>query len=108
MVETGNMEFFEGYAIVFVNPELYSIEAVLNAAYLLTERAYVIVDGDPDRRLSVEIRPKGKEKPKQLAMEFGNELVSAQVYIMESARQAKLTETIVGEALSGVENEEEH
>lgn len=91
-------------AIVEISPELFSLEAVFNAAYALTERAYVLIDGDPDSRLYVELLPKGKGKAELLAREFQNELIAAQVYLMESERQAKITESIVEEAITSVQS----
>ena len=101
-----NVEFHEGHAIVHVNPELYSVEAVLNAGYVLTEEAYVIIDGDIDRKLSVVLKPKSKKSLKKLALEFGNQLIHSQVYLLESAKQTAITDTIVSQALAGLQEDE--
>jgi len=105
--EGGNIRLEGGSAFVRINPELFSVEAVLTAAYTLTDKAYLVVDGDIDRELCVEVRPKGKEKPGELALELCNELVSAQVYLMESQKKSKITEAIIGEAMAGLEQPEE-
>jgi len=105
MVE--NIELHKDQAVFFINPELYSIEAVLNAAYALSEKAYAIIDGDLDTRLHVILKPKSKISPKQLALEFGNELVRAQVYSLESDKQQKVTDAIVGQALNSVKQDGE-
>jgi len=102
-----NIRVEAGSAFFQVNPELFSVEAVLNAAYSLTEKAYVVIDGDIDRQLCVELRPKGSEKPEELAQEFGNELVGAQVYLLESSKKSKITEAIVEEAMAGLSPPEE-
>ncbi|RLE42625.1 hypothetical protein DRJ48_03175 [Candidatus Woesearchaeota archaeon] len=109
MVEkTGrSIKVLGGRALFYVNPEIFGLDAVLNAAYVLTDRAYIVIDGDIDKELIVEIKPKGKANPKKLALEFGNELISAQVYITESENNAEITEAIVKEALAGLSQSEE-
>ncbi len=102
-----NIKVEGGSAFFQINPGLFSVEAVLNAAYSLTEKAYVVIDGDIDRQLCVELKPKGDGNPEELAQEFGNELVGAQVYLLESAKKSKITEAIVEEAMAGLISPEE-
>ncbi len=91
--------------IVKVNTDIFSIEAVLQAAYVLTEKAYVIIDGDVQTGLIVKLKP--KQKGENLTLEFGNELINAQVYLIEAEKEQKISENIVSEALAGLEGQDE-
>ncbi len=106
MVE--NVKLYDDFAEFFVNPELYSLEAVLNAAYTMTDKAYVILSGDPDSKITVTIKPKGKGDVNSLALEFGNELISSQVYTMESKKQQEISDALIKTALSSCEEDEKH
>jgi His-Xaa-Ser system protein HxsD len=90
---------------VRVNPELFSIEAVLQAAYVLTEKAYVIVEGEVQRELRVVLKAKPGQDAGVLALELRNELINAQVYLIEAEREQKVSELIVSEALEGKDEE---
>lgn len=57
-------------------------DAILGAAYLLTDRAYAWLDGDGQRRIRVELRPKGPVSRKaleELARAFPRELEAQKV-----------------------------
>ena len=59
----GNMEINkkEGYVMLSVNPKIYPLDVVLSSAYIFTENNYLLVDGDPEEELVVELRPKDKK-----------------------------------------------
>jgi His-Xaa-Ser system protein HxsD len=82
----GNLEINkkEGYAMVSVNPKIYPLDVVLSSAYIFTEKNYVLVDGDPEEELVVELRPKDKNDDLNiLGKEFNNELINYASYAVQ-------------------------
>jgi His-Xaa-Ser system protein HxsD len=62
-----------------VDTNLYSREAVLGAAYIFTDRCYVLLDAPEKDKLSVELKARtslDQEALEVIAGEFGNELLS--------------------------------
>ncbi len=98
-----NIEVHEQYANVSINPELFSLEAIIKAAYSLIEDAYFSIDGDINTRICVELKPVGKKKPEAVARNFCNELIKAQVFLMNSEKHSKITEALIKEVLEGNE-----
>ncbi|MBN2013752.1 MAG: hypothetical protein JW778_01090 [Candidatus Altiarchaeota archaeon] len=96
-----NMEVFdaENYLILSVNPRIYSLDVVYYAAYVLLDRAYVILGGDPKKKILVELRPKDNTDLKSLGREFNNELLNYAVYLKQSAKNQKLKEAILQRVL---------
>ena len=41
-----------------MNPKIYPIDVVYAAAYVMIDRAFIILDGDPKEEIKVEIRKK--------------------------------------------------
>ncbi len=86
----------EGYVLLSINPAIYPLELVYSAAYILMDKAYIILGGDPKEKILVEIRQKRKEQDlRQLAMEFNNELLNYAVYKTQSEKNKTLRETIL-------------
>lgn len=56
-----------------------TLEAILGAAYLLTDRAYARLDGDRERSVTVTLRPKAAAGLKELAETFVAELETQKV-----------------------------
>ena len=87
------------YVLVSVNPKIYSLEVVYAAAYFLIDRVYVIIGGDPERELIVELRPKKGKNLEELGREFNNELINYSVYMMQSKRNQVEKEMLMKRAL---------
>lgn len=87
------------YLIVSVNPKIYSLDVVYYAAYVLMDRAYVILGGDPERNILVELKPKDDIDLEILGREFNNELLNYSVYMKQSERNQRLREAILGRVL---------
>jgi len=99
-----NIEIHKGFAIISVNPKLYPLSVIYSAAYWLLDRVHVIIDGDPDTEVLIEIRPKDKEQKvdlKEIGYEFNDELINYSVYTVQATRNKKLREMIVENALAG-------
>jgi His-Xaa-Ser system protein HxsD len=99
-----NIEVHKDYANISVNPRLYPLSVIYSAAYWLLDRVHVIVDGDPDTEILIEIRPKKNSKNldlKEIGYEFNDELINYSVYTVQATRNKKLREMIMQNSLAG-------
>ncbi|MBU0666569.1 MAG: hypothetical protein ABIC91_01485 [Nanoarchaeota archaeon] len=97
-----NMEIHKNFAIVSLNPKIYPLSVIFSAAYWLLDKAHVIIDGDPETEILVEMRPRDKDVDlKELGNKFNDELINYAVYTVQSTRNKRLREMIVENALSG-------
>lgn len=100
----GNLEIHEkeGYVWVSINPRIYRLEVVYSAAYMFLETCYVLIDGDPQEEIIVELRPKNETNPADLrtfGREFNNELVNYANYAVQCIRNMGIRETILKRVL---------
>ena len=95
-----NFEIKDGSAFISVSPKIYPVDAIFSAAYVFTDKNYIVLDGNPEEEIIVEIRPKenGADVGKA-AMEFNNELISYGSYAVQLARNAHLREHILRRVL---------
>lgn len=96
-----NMEVHkkEGYVIVSVNPRIYSLDILYSAAYVLLDKAYLIIDGDPNEEILIEIRPRENGLDLEtLGRELNNELINYAVYKLRSDRNKNIRNAIVQRA----------
>lgn len=93
----------EGAIVVRVNPNVFALEVVYSAAYVLLDKAYFVLDGDPKKEVKVFIKPKekmGKKKLEELALKFHDELINYSVYVVQAARNQAVREAIISRALA--------
>ena len=98
----GNIEIDEdkGFAVFSVNPKIYPLELVYSAAYIMIDKAFIILDGDPKKEILVEVRKKEKEqKLKELVREFNEELLNYATYKVQSERNKDIREMILQRVL---------
>lgn len=86
-------------ALVSVNPKIYFLDVIYSAAYILLDRAHIILDGDPEEEIIAELRPKGKQDLKALAMAFNDELLNYSVYKTQSEKNKDIKQAIIQRAL---------
>lgn len=94
----GNLEVNkkEGFVFVSINPKIYPVDVVLSAAYVFTDKCYVLLDGDPKDEIIVELRPKSQnEDLEKVGREFNNELIHYANYAVAALKNEKLREAIV-------------
>ena len=104
-----NMELCKDYVLLSINPKIYPLDVVYSAAYALLDKAYIVLDGDPEEEIIAEIRLKGKnvgkdgkdavECLKEIGNEFNNELINYAVYKKQSEKNALIRQTIIQRAL---------
>ena len=108
----GNLEINkkEGCVLISVNPKIYPVDVVLSSAYIFTDSCYVLVDGDPNEEIIVELRPKDKkESIEKIGRNFNNELINYANYAVQAIKNERLREAILNRVLltNSVENVED-
>lgn len=92
----------DGSVVFSLDTKLYPTEVIYQTAYVFTRDAYVILDGDPEKIIKVNLRWKDldqKFKPIEIRGKFTNELLNQTVRGMVNLQNAKLKEQIVSRAL---------
>lgn len=90
--------------VVSVNPKIFPLEVIYSAAYVFLDRAYIMMDGNPQENILVQLKAKNNNEDLQsLALEFNNELVSYAVYVVQAARSSEIRKVIVQRALGTIE-----
>jgi len=88
------------FFIVSVNPKIYPLEVIYSAAYVFLDKAYVLIDGNPDEEIFVQMKPKDKKEDlERLGNEFNNELVNYAFYVVQAVRNQPLRKAIIERAL---------
>ncbi|MFH1294914.1 MAG: His-Xaa-Ser system protein HxsD [Candidatus Aenigmatarchaeota archaeon] len=96
----------ENSIFVSINPKIYPLEVIYSAAYMFIDRAYLVIDGDPETEIIVQLKAKGDEDLEKMGFEFQNELVNYAVYVVQAARTSDIRKAIVQKALGIGEKEE--
>lgn len=95
-----NLELHKDKMFISVNPKIYPLDVIYSAAYVLMDRAYFFIDGDPEEEILVEVRAKTpKESLETLGRDFNNELLNYAVYKVQSEKNKGIKESIVRRAL---------
>jgi His-Xaa-Ser system protein HxsD len=85
--------------IVSVNPRIYGLNIIFSAAYVFIDKAYVIVDGDPNEEIIVQLKAKDKKADlEKLGREFNNELINYTNYAVQTEKTMPLRAAIVQRA----------
>ncbi len=97
MTELSNFEINEkeNYCLISLNPKIYPLDVIYTTGYMFTDRAYVLIDGEPDSEIIVELRPKKKYNLKKLAREFNNEILNYLVYLRYKDKNSELRKIIL-------------
>ncbi|MEA3430459.1 MAG: hypothetical protein U9R08_04255 [Nanoarchaeota archaeon] len=101
MVELSNLDIDEkeGVCYISINPKIYPLDVISSAAYVFLDRAYLILDGDPDNEVVVEMRSKFGADLKQLGLEFNNELLNYLEYSKRAEKSLPIRTAIMQRAL---------
>ena len=95
-----NFEVKDDSIVFSVNPNIYPLDVIFSAAYIFTDKNYIILDGNPEEEILVEIKPKEKtNEMEKIAMEFNNELINYGSYAVQSARNIHLRHIILQRVL---------
>ena len=104
-----NFEIKDGSIVVSVNPKIYPLDVIFSAAYIFTDKNYIILDGNPEEEIIVEIKPKEKTgEMEKIASEFNNELINYGAYAVQVMKNAHLRNIILGKVLQTAGTHHEH
>lgn len=95
--------------VLRLNSLIYPLEAIYLTCYTFIDRAYLFLDGDPQKEIKVTIKGKKNLSKKQLeglAGEFLNELLNSTLRIKLGERNKKIRQYIVERALVSAAKDE--
>lgn len=98
-IEKGDSE----QAVFCLNPGIYPLKAVYGACYAFLDRAYIFLDGDPEKEIRVTMKAKGEPAESHLEAivgEFSNELLNCALRNGIAKDNLKIREYIIGQALA--------
>ena len=94
-----------------IDNKIYSIEAIIGAAYMFLDRAYLFLDSKSINSVDVSLKSKKQSTKTQLNNlkdEFLNELLFCSERLAVAKRNKKVREFVVGRALfSAIEEDED-
>lgn len=100
----------EGSISVRIDPKLYNLNVVYSACYVMLDRVYVLLDGNPEKEIIVNIRPKLEQNEKKanidsdkvdesslkmLADEFMNHLIAQGFYHFQNQETMSIRSLIL-------------
>lgn len=89
---------------VYVDPDLYPVEAIQATAYVFVDRCYVLLDRSGDAKVKVSLTAKAGTSAEAFAAvagEFQNELLAQSLRRQLALRYDKIREIIVARAMFG-------
>ena len=96
---SANIKIEGGQLTVAVNPKLYPLEAVYSAAYVFMDRAYIVLDGDPEKEILVNMKLKSGGSLEEIGNEFNNELLHYSDYLIRASETKNAREMILQRAI---------
>lgn len=97
-----NMEIHKdgNYVIISLNPKIYSLDVMYSAAYVFLDRAYMMISGNPEKEILVEIKPKDSSVDLELlGRDFNNEILNYSVYSSQTKKNEGIRNAIIQRAL---------
>ena len=86
-----------------INPAIYPLGVIFQTADVFIDRAYVYLDGDTEKEISVVLKPKEKEEDlEKCAGDFQNELVSYAAYFVRAQVNKDIREAMLKRAFLSV------
>jgi len=101
VLSVDNLEVHRGKdsVIISVNPKIYPLDTIFSAGYIFIDKAYVIVDGDPNEEIIVQLKAKDKKTDLEgLGREFNNELINYSFYAAQTAKNMPIRTSIMQRA----------
>lgn len=93
---------------VKINAKVFPIDIIYSAAYSMLDRAYVILDGDPENVVYAILKPRNFEGSlEELGKIFYDELINYAFYVVQSIRNKDIKEAIIRATLPEEESFED-
>ena len=98
----GNLEIDrnEGVVKVAVNPKIYNLSVIYGAAHAFTRDNYVLIDGDAEIEIIIELKPIQTTNLEELGRKFCNRLLSYQVHRQKMKENETIRNLILYKALA--------
>ncbi len=101
-----NIEIHKNFLVISVNPKFYPVSVIYSAAYAMLDKVHVIIDGDPNSEVLVELRPKAdgeisEKNLKEIGYNFNDELINYSIYTIQATRTKRIREALMESALRG-------
>jgi len=83
----------KGVVLISVNPKIYTLDIIHSACYVMMDKAYITIDGDPSREVIVRLRPIQPCRTtdlEKLGRDFNNELINYAFYKVQVNRNNPL------------------
>lgn len=94
-------------ASIRINPKIYPLEIVCSAAYSFVDRAYILLDGDPEKEITANLEFKdGTREPEKLVQEFLEELLNYLVYYSHRRENQEIRKILLERALLTAKEDE--
>jgi len=100
----------ENCVFISINPKIYPLDVIYTVSYVFLEKAYLILDGEPDKEIIVKLIAKikvDKEQLRQLGNDFFNELINYGFYKNQSEKNNVIRQILLQKALFGDAGEDE-
>ncbi len=96
----GNAELHckENFALVALNPKLYPMPVIFSAAYILLDKAFIVIDGSIDQ-VVVSLQPKQGKDLRSLVRQFNSQLINYSVNAAESKKTGRMRDELIKRAL---------
>lgn len=86
----------EKEADVILNPEIYPLDIIYGAAHILTDKAYFLLNGDPQKEVVVSITTKSEARDiKMLVGAFVDELLNFAVNKTKSCESLEFRNIVI-------------
>ena len=103
------MKFYEienDFIKIYLNPKLYNLETIYSSAYQLMETVNIILEGDPDVEVIVNLSYKEKDNTEkeltELAKEFSNKLINYSYYKINTKNKALLRSLLLKKSFENI------
>ena len=81
---------------ISVNPSVFPIDLIYNAAYMLMDRAYIILDGNPTKQIYAILKPRTyKGELVDLGRMFYDELVASAFHAVQFVRNKEMRDALM-------------
>jgi len=82
--------------VVKINGKIFPVDLVYSAAYAMLDRAYVILDGDPEKTVYAIVKPRNFDGSlEELGRIFYNELLNAAFFTVQLVRNKEVREALI-------------
>lgn len=99
---TNNLMIKNNSITILLNPKIYPLDVIYATCYAFIDRAYLYLDGNPEKEIRVTIKTKNKisrEKINATVGEFQNELLNQALRAKIVKNNKKIREYIMAKAL---------